>query len=99
MWIRITSYNVCYTKLLWDFSYAEHFSAAPTTGYETLLYDCMTGDATLFKRADNIEEAWALMDPVLDVWSALPARDRITSYNVCYTKLLRSVTITPITAP
>ena len=58
-----------------DFSYSEHFSAAPTTGYETLLYDCMTGDATLFKRADNIEAAWALMDPVLDVWSALPARD------------------------
>jgi glucose-6-phosphate 1-dehydrogenase len=58
-----------------DFSYAEHFSAVPTTGYETLLYDCMTGDATLFKRADNIEAAWALMDPVLDVWSALPARN------------------------
>jgi glucose-6-phosphate 1-dehydrogenase len=58
-----------------DFSYDEHFSATPTTGYETLLYDCMTGDATLFKRADNIEAAWALMDPVLDVWSALPARD------------------------
>jgi glucose-6-phosphate 1-dehydrogenase len=58
-----------------DFSYAEHFATAPTTGYETLLYDCMTGDATLFKRADNIEAGWALMDPVLDVWSALPARD------------------------
>jgi glucose-6-phosphate 1-dehydrogenase len=58
-----------------DFSYAEHFSTAPTTGYETLLYDCMTGDATLFKRADNIEAGWALMEPVLDVWSALPARD------------------------
>jgi glucose-6-phosphate 1-dehydrogenase len=58
-----------------DFSYAEHFSATPTTGYETLLYDCMTGDATLFKRADNIEAAWALMEPVLDVWAALPARD------------------------
>jgi glucose-6-phosphate 1-dehydrogenase len=58
-----------------DFRYDEHFSVAPTTGYETLLYDCMTGDTTLFKRADNIEAAWALVDPVLDVWSALPARD------------------------
>jgi glucose-6-phosphate 1-dehydrogenase len=58
-----------------DFRYDEHFAAAPTTGYETLLYDCMSGDATLFKRADNIEAAWALVDPVLEVWSALPARD------------------------
>ena len=33
----------------------------------------MTGDATLFKRADNIEASWELVDPVLEVWSALPA--------------------------
>jgi len=58
-----------------DFRYDEHFSAKPTTGYETLIHDCMSGDATLFKRADNIEAAWSLMQPVLDVWEALPARD------------------------
>jgi glucose-6-phosphate 1-dehydrogenase len=58
-----------------NFRYDDHFSAAPASGYETLIHDCMTGDATLFKRADNIEAGWALMEPVLDVWSALPARD------------------------
>jgi glucose-6-phosphate 1-dehydrogenase len=35
----------------------------------------MTGDATLFKRSDHIEASWELVEPVLDVWSALPARD------------------------
>lgn len=58
-----------------DFCYADYFGSAPTTGYETLLYDCMNGDASLFKRADNVELAWELMAPILDVWSALPARD------------------------
>ena len=47
----------------------------PSTGYETLIYDCMTGDATLFKRADHIELGWELVQPILDVWQALPPRD------------------------
>ena len=58
-----------------NFRYEDYFEHAPATGYETLLHDCMTGDATLFKRADNIEAGWELVDPVLEVWSALPAHD------------------------
>ena len=58
-----------------NFSYSDHFESVPTTGYETLIHDCMTGDATLFKRADQVEAAWLLMEPILDVWSALPVRD------------------------
>ena len=57
-----------------DFSYAERFGSTPSTGYETLLYDCMCGDATLFQRADAVEASWAAVGPVLDVWKALPAR-------------------------
>ncbi|MFK5891741.1 MAG: glucose-6-phosphate dehydrogenase [Pseudomonadota bacterium] len=57
-----------------DFSYSEHFGNAPSTGYETLIYDCLCGDATLFKRADNIEASWSIVQPILDVWQALPAR-------------------------
>ncbi len=38
-----------------DFSYADHFGQPSTTGYETLLYDCMIGDATLFHRPDIVE--------------------------------------------
>ena len=37
-----------------NFKYEDYFDIAPSTGYETLLYDCMMGDATLFQRADNI---------------------------------------------
>jgi glucose-6-phosphate 1-dehydrogenase len=57
-----------------DFSYAEHFGVSPATGYETLLYDCMKGDATLFQRADNVELAWGVVAPILDLWGALPPR-------------------------
>ncbi len=57
-----------------DFCYADYFGSTPSTGYETLLYDCMNGDATLFQRADNVEAGWRIVAPVLDVWNAIPPR-------------------------
>ncbi|WP_319420825.1 glucose-6-phosphate dehydrogenase [Pleurocapsa sp. FMAR1] len=51
-----------------DFSYKDRFGAAPQTGYETLIYDCLIGDATLFQRADNTEAAWKIVDPILEAW-------------------------------
>jgi glucose-6-phosphate 1-dehydrogenase len=57
-----------------DFRYADYFGTEPSTGYERLLYDCMIGDATLFQRADMVEAGWSVVEPVLDVWKALPAR-------------------------
>ncbi len=51
-----------------NFKYSDYFQAKPNTGYETLIYDCMTGDATLFQRADNIEGGWAAVQPILDAW-------------------------------
>jgi glucose-6-phosphate 1-dehydrogenase len=51
-----------------DFSYKANFGAQSSTGYETLLYDCMIGDATLFQRADNIEAGWRAVQPILDNW-------------------------------
>jgi len=47
----------------------------PSTGYETLIYDCMTGDGMLFKRADTIEAGWEIVESVLDIWGALPPHD------------------------
>ena len=41
---------------------------AASTGYETLIYDCLTGDQTLFQRADNIENGWRVVQPFLDAW-------------------------------
>jgi glucose-6-phosphate 1-dehydrogenase len=52
-----------------DFCYQTYFKTPPNTGYETLLYDCMIGDATLFQRADNIEAGWAAVQPILDAWA------------------------------
>ncbi len=58
-----------------DFDYKDHFGKQISTGYERLLYDCMTGDATLFQRADMVEASWKIVSPILDVWGAIPARD------------------------
>ncbi len=57
-----------------DFNYVDYFGAMASTGYERLLYDCMIGDATLFQRADMVEAGWKVIEPVLDVWKALPPR-------------------------
>jgi glucose-6-phosphate 1-dehydrogenase len=47
------------------FNYGDFFAERPNVGYETLLYDCMLGDETLFQRADSIETSWAAVDDVL----------------------------------
>ena len=57
-----------------DFDYSTYFGAEHSTGYERLLRDCMAGDATLFQRADMVEAGWNVIQPILDVWHALPAR-------------------------
>src|SRR5467141_3140626 len=57
-----------------SFEYSKYFGADAYTGYEVLLYDCMIGDATLFQRADMVEAGWSVVDPILDVWKALPPR-------------------------
>jgi len=51
-----------------DFRYRDYFNAAPATGYETLVYDCMIGDPTLFQRADSVEAGWSVVQPIFDLW-------------------------------
>jgi glucose-6-phosphate 1-dehydrogenase len=51
-----------------DFRYGDHFEVGQQTGYETLLYDVLTGDQTLFQRADQIESGWRAVQPLLEVW-------------------------------
>ena len=51
------------------FKYADWFPKEPNIGYETLIYDVMTGDQTLFNRADMVEETWRVVSKVLDDWS------------------------------
>jgi glucose-6-phosphate 1-dehydrogenase len=58
-----------------DFSYRDYFEPLTAVGYETLIYDCLIGDAMLFQRADTVEAAWCAVQPVLDAWAARPASD------------------------
>ena len=53
-----------------DFKYNDWFKQEPAIGYETLIYDCLIGDATLFQRADQVEGAWKVVQPALDAWAA-----------------------------
>ncbi|MDQ3915995.1 MAG: glucose-6-phosphate dehydrogenase [Actinomycetota bacterium] len=52
-----------------EFDYESDFGSGTPEAYERLLQDCMLGDATLFTRADEIEEAWEIVDPILRYWS------------------------------
>ena len=53
-----------------DFSYRKEFGAGERSAYSTLINDCMRGDATLFDRADGVEAAWALVNPILDYFQS-----------------------------
>ena len=52
-----------------DFAYRDYFEPIATVGYETLIYDCLIGDATLFQRADTVEAAWRTVQNLLDFWA------------------------------
>ena len=67
--MRIESVNM-------DFFYGSSFQRVSPDAYERLLLDCMLGDATLFAREDEVEEAWRVCTAILDGWRAHPP-DRI----------------------
>lgn len=71
---KIPGPSVRMSNVAMDFRYKDHFTQPPSTGYETLIYDCIKGDPTLFQRADMVEMGWAIVNPMLEVWSALPPR-------------------------
>lgn len=58
------------TPVKMDFHYDDWFRKEPNVGYETLLYDVMIGDPTLFMRADMVEQTWRIVQLVLDAWSS-----------------------------
>jgi glucose-6-phosphate 1-dehydrogenase len=62
-----------------DFSYAEAFGEEAAPAYQTLLLDCMIGDATLFTRSDEVENAWRIIDPLLEYWQQHPV-DKLPEY-------------------
>ncbi len=70
--IKIPGVDVRMTSVQMEFSYAEAFGSTDHSAYETLLLDCMVGDATLFARSDSVEAAWAVVDPIIAAWHAKP---------------------------
>lgn len=53
-----------------DFRYGSSFAVDSPDAYETLILDCMIGDASLFTRADEVERAWEILDPILAAWES-----------------------------
>jgi glucose-6-phosphate 1-dehydrogenase len=52
-----------------DFRYQREFHGTMPEAYERLLLDALEGDASLFARADEVEAAWAICDPILEEWA------------------------------
>ena len=58
-----------------QFNYEDAFAIRSPDAYETLLWDIMKNDATLFMRADQVEAAWEILTPILTVWAESPSSD------------------------
>ena len=61
-----SGYNVQTVNM--DFHYSDLKNETLPAAYERLLHDCMTGDSTLFARADAVEACWSFVQPILDTW-------------------------------
>ena len=57
------------------FTYQETFGAAPPEAYQRLLLDCLSGDATLFTRSDEVKAAWAYTTNIIDAWNEKPIKN------------------------
>jgi glucose-6-phosphate 1-dehydrogenase len=58
-----------------DFTYGSAFNVDSPDAYETLILDALQGDASLFTRADEVEEAWGIVDPIIEAWASGPPPD------------------------
>jgi glucose-6-phosphate 1-dehydrogenase len=67
--VKVPGVEVKMASVDMDFSYAEAFGELDHEAYETLLLDCMLGEATLFTRSDEVEAAWSVVDPIIDFWA------------------------------
>ncbi|MDQ3120243.1 MAG: glucose-6-phosphate dehydrogenase [Verrucomicrobiota bacterium] len=70
-----TSFRIEPVKM--DFHYGTSFGKASPEAYERLLLDAMSGDATLFARRDEVEQAWEFIDRIEEAWSAKGAPDLV----------------------
>ncbi|HJX25722.1 MAG TPA: glucose-6-phosphate dehydrogenase, partial [Chthoniobacterales bacterium] len=73
-----TSFRIEPVKM--DFHYGTSFGKASPEAYERLLLDAMSGDATLFARRDEVEQAWSFIDPIEEAWHAKKDAPPVCSY-------------------
>jgi glucose-6-phosphate 1-dehydrogenase len=73
--IKTPGMEIRTSSVAMDFRYDEAFGAVTHSAYETLLLDCMAGDTTLFARRDEVEAAWAVVDPINEAWEKTPPDD------------------------
>jgi glucose-6-phosphate 1-dehydrogenase len=66
--VKVPGVEVRMVSVDMDFDYHQAFGEASHEAYETLLLDCMLGDATLFTRSDEVEAAWRAVDPIIYYW-------------------------------
>jgi glucose-6-phosphate 1-dehydrogenase len=71
MMAKVPGYRLELRPVSMRFEYAQDFGADIPEAYETLLRDVLLGDPTLFMRSDQVEAAWALLEPVLRAWGRL----------------------------
>ena len=62
-------------SVVMDFDYVKQFNAQPPEAYATLLLDAIKGDQTLYKHRDEIDEAWRIVEPVVNFWTENPQDD------------------------
>jgi len=70
--VKVPGVDVRMTSMDMDFDYDQTFGETEHSAYPTLLLDCMIGDATLFSRHDEVEAAWAVVDPLIEAWEKKP---------------------------
>jgi glucose-6-phosphate 1-dehydrogenase len=69
---KIPGLGIDVRSVTMDFTYGSAFAVDSPDAYETLILDALLGDASLFTRADEVEEAWGIVDPIIDAWAEGP---------------------------
>ena len=72
---KVPGLGVDVRNVTMDFTYGSAFSVDSPDAYETLILDALLGDASLFTRADEVEEAWSIVDPIIEAWAEQPIPD------------------------
>jgi glucose-6-phosphate 1-dehydrogenase len=66
---KIPGLGIDVRSVTMDFTYGSAFAVDSPDAYETLILDALLGDASLFTRADEVETAWGIVDPIMTAWA------------------------------